>query len=160
MPKRIGPKRLQHLIATGIDLRTLELEQRFQAFRTMGRLLLAPPARTPKRARPRCGARCRDGHRCQAKAGWDKDYDCPVNGRCRLHGGLSTGPRTLDGRRRIGEAARQRGHARRLARAQAEAQAHALREYQAAVAKYEALRQQDMAAFPGLKDAMRQVQAS
>jgi hypothetical protein len=158
MPQKIGPKRLQRLIDQGVDLRTLELEQRFQAFRTMGRILLAPPAHTPKRERPRCRARCRDGHRCQAKAVWDKDYDCPINGRCRLHGGLSTGPRTPEGRRRIGEAARQRGHARRLARAQAEAQARALTAYQAAVAKYEALRQHDMSAFPGLKDAMLQVQ--
>ena len=38
---------------------------------------------------PRCGARTRRGTRCQ----------CPAmrNGRCRLHGGLSTGPRTAAG---------------------------------------------------------------
>jgi hypothetical protein len=119
MPKRIGPKGLQRLIDAGVALRTLELEQRFQAFRTMGRLLLAPPACTPKRLRPRCGARCRDGHRCQAKAVWDEDHDCPVNGRCRVHGGLSTGPRTPEGRQRIGAAARLRAQARRMTREQA-----------------------------------------
>ena len=119
MPKRIGPKRLQHLIDAGVDLRTLEPQQRFQAFRTMGRILLAPLAGTPKRLRPRCGARCRDGHPCRAKAVWNEDYDCPVNGRCRVHGGLSTGPRTPEGRRRIGEAARLRAQARRMTREQA-----------------------------------------
>ncbi len=55
---------------------------------------------TPKSERPRCGARCRDGHECRAPAVWDKKRDRPVNGRCRMHGGLSTGPRTLEGRRR------------------------------------------------------------
>lgn len=33
-----------------------------------------------------------------------------VNGRCRLHGGKSTGPRTLEGRARIAEAQRARWH--------------------------------------------------
>ena len=38
---------------------------------------------------PRCGAKTRKGTPCQ----------CPAmaNGRCRLHGGLSTGPRTPEG---------------------------------------------------------------
>jgi hypothetical protein len=40
-----------------------------------------------------CGARAKStGKPCQAKA--------LANGRCRLHGGLSTGPRTEEGRRR------------------------------------------------------------
>ncbi|MCZ6858959.1 MAG: HGGxSTG domain-containing protein, partial [Alphaproteobacteria bacterium] len=55
---------------------------------------------TPKSERPCCGARCRGGHQCRAPAVWDKERDRPVNGRCRMHGGLSTGPRTLDGRHR------------------------------------------------------------
>ena len=40
-------------------------------------------------AAPRCGAKTRRATRCQ----------CPAmkNGRCRLHGGLSTGPRTPEG---------------------------------------------------------------
>ena len=62
-----------------------------------------------KRELPRCGARCRDGHRCQDRATRDAETDCYVrNGRCRLHGGLSTGPRTAAGKRRVGEAARRR----------------------------------------------------
>ena len=41
---------------------------------------------------PRCGARTRAGCACRQPA--------MPNGRCRLHGGLSTGPRTPEGRRR------------------------------------------------------------
>ena len=53
------------------------------------------------RWKKRCGAYARStGQPCQAKA--------LANGRCRLHGGLSTGPRTEAGRKRIGEAARTR----------------------------------------------------
>lgn len=65
--------------------------------------------RTPKRARPRCGARCRDGHSCQAPAVWDRERGEIRNGRCRMHGGLSTGPRTEEGRRRSREGARKGG---------------------------------------------------
>lgn len=49
------------------------------------------------RAAPRCGARTRAGTACQAPAMANKV-------RCRLHGGLSTGPRTSEGRERIREA--------------------------------------------------------
>lgn len=38
---------------------------------------------------PRCGAKCRAGHACRQPA--------MPNGRCRLHGGKSTGARTADG---------------------------------------------------------------
>ena len=48
-----------------------------------------------------CGAYARTtGKPCQAKA--------LANGRCRLHGGLSTGPTSEAGRKRVGEAARTR----------------------------------------------------
>lgn len=48
----------------------------------------------------RCGARMPDGP-CQ---------ELPVNGtgRCRLHGGASTGPKTAEGRKRIADAQVQR----------------------------------------------------
>ncbi len=49
---------------------------------------------TPKRERPRCGARCRDGSPCEASPVWDKRLDRPVNGRCRMHGGTSPGAPT------------------------------------------------------------------
>ncbi len=62
----------------------------------------------PKSERPKCGAKCRDGHACQAPAVWDYEDNQPRNGRCRIHGGLSTGPKTPEGRARIGEAAKRR----------------------------------------------------
>lgn len=40
-------------------------------------------------AAPRCGAKTRRGTRCQGPA--------MPNGRCRMHGGKSTGPRTPEG---------------------------------------------------------------
>lgn len=68
--------------------------------------------RTPKVKRPRCGARCRDGHLCQAPAVWDRERNLPRNGRCRVHGGLSTGPRTEEGKRRSREGAVKGGRVR------------------------------------------------
>jgi hypothetical protein len=56
----------------------------------------------------RCGARCRDGSPCEAPPVWDKRLDRAVNGRCRMHSGLSTGPKTEEGRRRIAESNRAR----------------------------------------------------
>ena len=48
-----------------------------------------------------CGAYARStGAPCRAKA--------MANGRCKLHGGMSTGPTTLVGRRAVGAAARAR----------------------------------------------------
>jgi len=49
----------------------------------------------------RCGAFARStGQPCKAKA--------LTNGRCKNHGGMSTGPKTLEGRQAISEATRQR----------------------------------------------------
>jgi hypothetical protein len=45
----------------------------------------------------RCGAKTRQGTACQRPAN-------KKNGRCRLHGGASTGPKTNEGRARISEA--------------------------------------------------------
>jgi hypothetical protein len=59
-------------------------------------------------ASPRCGARTRTGTPCKAPA-------MPA-GRCRMHGGLSTGPRTAEGLERI-RAARTT-HGRRTAEAE------------------------------------------
>lgn len=55
----------------------------------------------PKRRRPECGAHTRSGLPCKAKV-------VPGKKRCRLHGGLSTGPKTELGRNRIAEAQRLR----------------------------------------------------
>jgi hypothetical protein len=47
-------------------------------------------------AAPRCGAKTRRGTPCRAPA--------MSNGRCRLHGGKSTGPRTAEGLERCRQA--------------------------------------------------------
>ena len=91
---------------------TREAERTYRALlRELRRTLRVSGMRRPywrvfKRELPRCGARCRDGHPCQAPAAWDEYRCAPRHGRCRLHGGLSTGPRTQEGKRRVGDAAR------------------------------------------------------
>ncbi|WP_374939083.1 HGGxSTG domain-containing protein [Legionella bozemanae] len=55
-----------------------------------------------------CGAKTRKNTSCQAPPVWNKVKDCAVNGRCKLHGGLSTGPRTEAGRDRIRKSNRRR----------------------------------------------------
>jgi hypothetical protein len=54
-----------------------------------------------RRKSPLCGARTRRGTACICKAVIGRE-------RCRFHGGLSTGPRTEAGRRRVAEASRAR----------------------------------------------------
>jgi len=49
--------------------------------------------------KPMCGARTRSGRPCRAPG-------VGKGGRCRMHGGLSTGPRTEAGRQCVAEAAR------------------------------------------------------
>jgi hypothetical protein len=53
-------------------------------------------------AAPRCGARRRDGGSCRQPA--------MKNGRCRLHGGKSTGPITCEGLERSRKANWRHGH--------------------------------------------------
>lgn len=48
-----------------------------------------------------CGARTRKGTQCKAKA-------LPGKKRCRFHGGLSTGPKTPEGRERVAQVQRER----------------------------------------------------
>lgn len=50
----------------------------------------------------RCGAKTRRGTECQRPAH-------KINGRCSLHGGLSSGPKTNEGLQRISEANRKHG---------------------------------------------------
>ncbi len=52
------------------------------------------------RDRERCGARTRAGGTCKAPAMWLKD-------RCRMHGGLSTGPKSPEGKAKSLAAARE-----------------------------------------------------
>src|SRR5215204_7542738 len=53
-------------------------------------------------ASPRCGARGRTGKPCQGPA--------MANGRCRMHGGTSTGPRTPEGLKRSRKARWKHGY--------------------------------------------------
>ena len=62
--------------------------------------------KVPKRERPQCGARCRDGHACNSRVVVRSDGS--FTRRCRLHGGKSTGPKTAEGRARIAESNRRR----------------------------------------------------
>ena len=81
------------------------------------------PQRPQKEERPHCGARTRAGGQCQARAVWLAGAAAPRNGRCRMHGGLSTGARTEGGQRRAregGERGRRTQQARRMARRQEE----------------------------------------
>ena len=50
---------------------------------------------------PRCEAKTRDGNSCRSPA--------MPNGRCRMHGGASTGPRTAEGLARIRKARTKHG---------------------------------------------------
>lgn len=47
----------------------------------------------PRKMRGTCGAQTRKGAPCQAPPVWNKAKDEARNGRCKLHGGLSTGPK-------------------------------------------------------------------
>jgi len=71
-------------------------------------------------AAPRCGARTRAGGCCRQPA--------MPNGRCRLHGGLSTGPRTAEGRARCARARRTHGgYTREITNLRRAARAHGRR---------------------------------
>jgi hypothetical protein len=56
---------------------------------------------------PRCGAKTRAGTPCKAAA--------MPNGRCRMHGGPSTGPRTKEGKARISASRTKHGRYRQAA---------------------------------------------
>ncbi|WP_436174684.1 HGGxSTG domain-containing protein [Mesorhizobium sp. LjNodule214] len=62
----------------------------------------------PKNQRPTCGANTRAKSLCQMRV-------VPGKHRCRLHGGMSTGPKSPEGRERIAEAQRRRWAARAIA---------------------------------------------
>jgi hypothetical protein len=86
-----------------------------------------PPSDFSKAAR--CGAKTRRGTRCQ----------CPAmaNGRCRLHGGLSTGARTPEGIERIRQANTTHGRYTAAARAERLCLREMLRECRETIARVE-----------------------
>ena len=60
-----------------------------------------------RKDRPHCGARTRKGAPCLLRVE-------PGKRRCRFHGGLSTGPRSAEGKTRVAEAQRRRWADRRV----------------------------------------------
>ena len=62
----------------------------------------APSRLAKARSAPRCNAERRDGFHCRQPA--------MPNGRCRMHGGMSTGARTADGLERCRMAVLKHGH--------------------------------------------------
>lgn len=99
-----APDRLLRALGKG----DLVERQTFPARRTFGGFLASMRARDgvlgekgKYSQRQTCGARTRKGTSCRARA---------INGkgRCKFHGGMSTGPRTPEGRARIADAQRKR----------------------------------------------------
>lgn len=71
-------------------------------------VLLAELPKKPRKNRGTCAAKTRKGTLCQAPPVWDKSTDMAKNGRCKLHGGMSTGARTEAGREAIRASNRRR----------------------------------------------------
>ncbi len=65
------------------------------------------------------------GWPCRRRVVWDAINDRPRSKRCPNHGGLSAGPKSLQGRQRIAESNRHRAEVKRQAQAQAKTQAAA-----------------------------------
>ncbi len=89
---------------------------------------------------PRCGAKTRAGTACQAPA--------MPNGRCRLHGGKSTGPRTSEGLERCRVANWRHGMYSREALAERRRIRTLLRESSRLIAEYKRLLQKCEPAAP------------
>jgi hypothetical protein len=89
----------------------LEREERLKAITVRSWSPDWRPHRVRRRDRSRCGAKTRSGQPCKAPCVWNHETDTPRNGRCKLHGGLSTGPTTDEGRQRS-IAALKAGHRR------------------------------------------------
>lgn len=94
------------------QVRALQRAERRAARRAEAARLAARHAAPPKSERPRCGARCRDGHACNAPVvAWREGGVAILSRRCRMHGGASRGPKTEQGKRLALEALA-RGRAR------------------------------------------------
>ena len=80
---------------------------------------------------PRCGAKIRRGTSCRSPA--------MRNGRCRMHGGASTGPKTHEGIERIRRAQLTHGRYTKEAKAERTAARQVQRDLQAAIAVLDAV---------------------
>lgn len=65
------------------------------------------PAKKAKKTQKACGAKTRTGSPCKKEAGWGTDH--LGRGRCKLHGGSSTGPKSKEGKERVAQNARKHG---------------------------------------------------
>ncbi|CZJ13973.1 Uncharacterised protein [Legionella pneumophila] len=70
--------------------------------------LFANSPKLRRSGRGTCNAKTRKNTLCQAPPVWDNFSDNAINGRCKLHGGLSTGPKSEAGRQAIRESNRRR----------------------------------------------------
>jgi len=95
---------------TGGACREVTCRERHWCHRMLERGLSRTGLPLKRKFRPRCCAKTRAGAPCIMRV-------VPGKRRCRFHGGLSTGPRTVEGRARIAEAQWRRWRARRAANA-------------------------------------------
>ena len=95
-----GPKRLLEAMGVPIPERIGGGNFRTPNARARHGVLVTTPQNLSKR-RVVCGAKTRNGTPCKCKS-------IPGKMRCKFHGGLSTGPKTEEGRARIAEAQRRR----------------------------------------------------
>ena len=83
-------------------VRSVFVQQDFELFKISGYLTAwANEPNLPRKKRGTCGAKTRKGTLCQAPPVWSKATDKAKNGRCKMHGGLSTGAKTEAGRQAI-----------------------------------------------------------
>ena len=71
-----------------------------QTWRELMQGMNQEPKCLPKAQRPRCKARCRDGHLCNAPVAKNPNTG-KLSTRCRMHGGWSSGPRTREGKAKV-----------------------------------------------------------
>ena len=95
------------LIFTSIDFIS-EVSMGFYTFKDGEFAWVYKQQLVKKSMRGTCGARTRKGTPCQAPPVWNRITDAPANGRCKLHGGLSTGAKTEAGRQAIRDSNRRR----------------------------------------------------
>lgn len=91
------------VLVSTLETRSIEMEwEGERAFVVRGQSCghrFEPLARLPKAYRPICGAKTRSGGACRMRV-CDRTNGTWAR-RCRLHGGLSTGPKTKQGREAI-----------------------------------------------------------
>lgn len=111
-------RKLAELYARAVERQQITMSRRQRWAATLADRVMAMQMRDLARElrKRKCGARTRRGTPCQCKG-------LGRGGRCKLHGGMSTGPKTEAGKLRISEANRRRAGLRRIACERASARA-------------------------------------